>query len=456
MSIRQFVKVSTTSLAALLLFACGGVQPAQNVQDPAPQIVMVAPQANGVGTNREIAVIFSKPMNPATINTGTFVVAGVTGTVTYDSVNKIGAFKPSLDFAPNAAYNASITTGATDLIGTPLAAPFDFSFTTRATTDTSPPYITVVNVAAGETCVPLDTEIQVTFSEPMDSLTLTPSTFFIEGVAGDVTYDAATLSATFKPAANLAVNTTYTIRVTTGVEDMGGVPPAEPFHSTFTTGPCNNSFTTFDPPGSTGTNPTSINEAGAITGFYLDTGNMYHGFLRSPDGTITTFEPPGSIQTNVSGINLAGAITGRYSDGNVWHGFLRDADGTIITTIDIPESISTFSRSINETGAITGFYVGAGRTHGFLRSADGTITTFNPPGSAGTDPWSINLAGAITGFYDATGTLHGFLRAADGTITTFDPPGSIYTFPTSINEAGAVTGFYEDTGRQQHGFLRAR
>src|ERR1700687_444309 len=238
MSIRQFAKVSTSSLAALLLFACVGIRPAQNVQDSAPQVVMVAPQANGVATNREIAVIFSNPMNPASINTGTFVVTGVTGTVTYNSVNRIGAFKPLLDFAPNATYNASITTGATDLNGTPLAAPFNFSFTTRATDDKSPPTIVVVNVAAGATCVPLDTEIQVTFSEPIDSLTLTPSTFFIEGVAGDVTYNVATRLATFKPAANLAVNTTNTIMVTTAVKDMGGVPLAVPFRSTFTTGPC--------------------------------------------------------------------------------------------------------------------------------------------------------------------------------------------------------------------------
>ena len=320
MSNRQFAKASTASLAALLLFACVGIQPVQN---PAPQVVMVAPQADGVATNREIAVIFSKPMHPASINTGTFVVAGVTGTVTYDSVNQIGAFKPLVDFAPNATYHARITTGATDLNGTSLATPFNFSFTTRASEDTSPPKIVVVNVAAGATCVPLDTEIQVTFSEPIDSLTLTPSTFFIEGVAGDVTYDAATLVATFKPAANLAVNTPYTIMVTTGVKDMGGVPLAAPFQSTFTTGPCNNSFfTTFDPPGSNQTRPTSINPAGAITGRYEDASGA-HGFLRAADGTITTIDFPGSRITYPESINPAGAITGYYGDASGDHGFLR-------------------------------------------------------------------------------------------------------------------------------------
>ena len=462
MSIRQFAKVSTASLAALFFFACRGLPPTQSVQDSAPQVVMVAPQANGVATNREIAVIFSKPMNPASINTGTFVVAGVAGTVTYDSVNKIGAFKPLLDLAPNTTYNASITTGATDLNGTPLAAPFNFSFTTRATTDTSPPYVVAVNVAAGATCVPLDTEIQVTFSEPIDSLTLTPSTFFIEGVAGDVTYDAATVLATFKPAAILAANTTYTIVVTTGVKDMGSVPLTSPFQSTFTTGPCNNSFfTTFDAPGSIQNYVSGINLAGAITGDYVDARNVYHGFLRAADGTITTFDPPESLNTFPRSINETGAITGYYGDATfATHGFLRAADGTI-TTFDPPGSTDTIPRSINEGDAITGFYGDAIGTHGFLRAADGTITTFDitadhPPGSIDTEATSINLVGAITGTYnDASGTTHGFLRAADGTIATFDPPGSLQTYVSGINEGGATTGDYVDAGNVHHGFLRA-
>jgi hypothetical protein len=35
-----------------------------------------------------------------------------------------------------------------------------------------------------------------------------------------------------------------------------------------------------------------INPAGTITGFYVDTNTVYHGFLRARDGTITTFDAP--------------------------------------------------------------------------------------------------------------------------------------------------------------------
>jgi hypothetical protein len=45
-------------------------------------------------------------------------------------------------------------------------------------------------------------------------------------------------------------------------------------------------FTTFVAPGASfnngGTNPTSINTAGALTGNYVDANDVFHGFLRAP------------------------------------------------------------------------------------------------------------------------------------------------------------------------------
>jgi len=177
-------------------------------------------------------------MDPASINTSTFVVAGVAGTVTYDAVNMIGSFKASADYTANTMYSATITTGARDTSGTQLAAAFNFSFTTRTTKDDSPPDVFAINLAAGAMCVPLNQKITVTFDEQMDSLTINPNTVFIAGVAGTVTYDVVSQSATFTPSANLAPKTKYTIMVTTGVQDMAQVPLAAPYSQTFTTGPC--------------------------------------------------------------------------------------------------------------------------------------------------------------------------------------------------------------------------
>jgi hypothetical protein len=242
MSMPQFPKVSTAILLAALLIGCSGLSnsPASPPSSVAasPTVLLVVPQTNGVGTNRAVAVVFSTPMDPASINTGSFMIAGVSGTVTYDTANRIAAFKPAADLAPSTTFNATITTAARDTSGTPLAAPFNFSFTTRSTTDTSPPSIVAINVAAGATCVPLDQKIKVTFDEQMDSLTINPSTFFITGVAGTVTFDVVSQTATLTPSASLAMNTVFTINVTVGVKDLGGVPLAAPFQQSFTTGPC--------------------------------------------------------------------------------------------------------------------------------------------------------------------------------------------------------------------------
>lgn len=239
MSNRPLSRVSIICLLALFPVSCNVVNNSPTLQpSDAPTVSMVVPQTSGVGTNREIAVVFSKPMDPASINSSTFVVAGVTGTVTYDAVNMIGAFKASAEYTVNTTYSASITTGAKDLSGTPLAAAFNFTFTTRASADKSPPDVFAVNVAAGATCLPLNQKITVTFDEQMDSLTINPGTVFIVGVPGTVTYDVTSQSATFTPSANLAANTKYTIMVTTGVKDMGEVPLAAPYSQTFTTGPC--------------------------------------------------------------------------------------------------------------------------------------------------------------------------------------------------------------------------
>ena len=100
-------------------------------------------------------------------------------------------------------------------------------------------------------------------------------------------------------------------------------------------------ITTFEAPGagtaaSEGTLAYSINKAGAIAGWYVDSYRVIHGFARAPGGAITAFDPPGSAQTYTRSINTGGAIAGFYEDANyAYHGFVRAASGAI-TTFDPP------------------------------------------------------------------------------------------------------------------------
>src|SRR5262249_1169370 len=148
-----------------------------------------------------------------------------------------------------------------------------------------------------------------------------------------------------------------------------------------------------------------------------------------PDGTITTFDAlgagtgpgQGTVTTSVDPINQAAAITGTYIDAsNVYHGFVRTPDGTI-TSFDVSGAgTGPFQGSapggINPAGTIEGEYIDASYVlHGFVRDANGAITTFDAPGAGtgpgqGTENGNINPAGEIAASYiDSSDALHGYV-----------------------------------------------
>lgn len=70
----------------------------------------------------------------------------------------------------------------------------------------------------------------------------------------------------------------------------------------------------------------SMNQVGDITASYSDAVGYFHGFVRNPYGTITSFDPPESRETFPSSINDAGVIAGSYSYSNFSNppeGFIR-------------------------------------------------------------------------------------------------------------------------------------
>jgi hypothetical protein len=228
-------------------------------------------------------------------------------------------------------------------------------------------------------------------------------------------------------------------------------------------------FTSFDYPGNSGsTLAHGINDSGQIVGSYpYDAAGS--GFLRSSDGsTFTSIDDPsafgvsngGGFGTVAHGINTSGQITGFYYTGNAFHGFLRSSDGSAFTSFDDPSSAlpQTVANGINSSGQITGsYYDSSGKLHGFLRSSDGSnFTNFDDPsaGPQGTTAWGINDSGQIAGYYyDAGSVGHGFLRKSDGTFTNFDDPSATGgTYPLGINNSGQIVGLYNDAGGS-HGFV---
>src|SRR5205823_6420676 len=88
------------------------------------------------------------------------------------------------------------------------------------------------------------------------------------------------------------------------------------------------------------------------------------GFLLDNGGSFTPIDVPGSSFTQPESINDAGQIVGSFVNSTGTHGFL-DARGSV-TPIDVPGASFTEAHDINNAGQIVAvFFAGTGR-HGFL------------------------------------------------------------------------------------------
>jgi probable HAF family extracellular repeat protein len=157
------------------------------------------------------------------------------------------------------------------------------------------------------------------------------------------------------------------------------------------------------------------------------------GFICNPDKSYSVFSIPGASETQAFGINNAGQVSGRYIDNrSSTHGFLyASASGGGVTVLNVNNSLNstttlTYANGLNNSGDVVGFYKATvtlkdGSTavaeHGFVYS-DGNYQ-------------SLDYLPAV---YDVT-------------------TGSSTTLPTAINDKGQIVGWYLDSGRQQHGFL---
>jgi len=201
-----------------------------------PTIVLTSPPnlATGVAVDVLVDAAFSEKMDPTTITGTTFKVAGpgttpVNGMVGYDPLTPIGTFTPSADLLPDTTYVATITTGAKDLAGNPLAVDYVWTFKIGAALDTVPPTVIVTDPQDLATGVLTSTTVEAAFSEAMDPLSVTSSTFKVAGpgttpVGGSVSYDPLTVVGTFQPTNPLLPSTIYTATVTTGAMDLAGNP----------------------------------------------------------------------------------------------------------------------------------------------------------------------------------------------------------------------------------------
>lgn len=211
----------------------------------APSVTAMSPAEDSfeIPTNTKLTATLSERMAPSLINSDKFRLAhediSIPGTVSYDTINKIAVFTPTNALTPNTRYTATVVTGIQDLSGNTLNRDFAWCFTTAATGDSSAPSITAFIPNNAATDVAVNRKLSVTFSEEMNSFTLTPANFRVIGpgaspVSGAVAYLNRT--AVFRPHQLLAPNSTYSATVSANVMDLAGNNLAADTSWSFSTG----------------------------------------------------------------------------------------------------------------------------------------------------------------------------------------------------------------------------
>jgi hypothetical protein len=249
----------TAGAMSALIAACGGggqspilgtvsVSP---VVPPTVTLVTPLPNASGVALNTStITAAFSKPMDAGTLSAASFSLACPAATVlgaasiTYAAASKIATLTlPVGTLLPaSTVCKATVTTAAKDTTGLALAADYVWPFTTGVAADTTAPTVTNTINANGATNVATNTKVGATFSEAMNPLTLTNSSFTLKQTVGNVAVPGSTsyagTNAVFTPASALLANTNYTATIkggVTGAEDLAANVMASDYIWSWTT-----------------------------------------------------------------------------------------------------------------------------------------------------------------------------------------------------------------------------
>jgi hypothetical protein len=192
------------------------------------------------------------------------------------------------------------------------------------------PTVNSVSPDDDATGVAVGSNVTVTFSEPINPDTVTSSTFTLSNggtVSGVITVAGDGISATFNPTNDLAASTTYTVTVTTGVEDVAGNNLAVNFTSQFTTA------TSGEPPPS----GTSV----ALEGSSANNGSTWTANVQV---TVLNDGSP------VSGVNVVGA----WSNGATGtDSCTTDASGVCtIAKTGIPKRTGSVTCTVTELGGV--------------------------------------------------------------------------------------------------------
>ncbi len=285
----------------------------------------------GLGTNFAPTMFYTKPINPIDINTGTLLLYNydsgkyIQGTVTVAANGLSAQFTPNAPLLPQTAYSFYQSGGYYDMDGVYLNGG-NYYFVTGAGSATTPPTVASIDPANGSTAIPLNAQIVLHFSEPLNASTVSALTVTPSGgsaISGTATLASDQVTLTFVPTTTLRPNTVFTVAIS-GYQDLNGNIGAA-FSSSFTT-------------------------AASVAPLNLGTGYTSGGTLST---VINTPDANWTVTPNGSSTPQPAEVVGPGDTG--WYGGWP-ANGPQSSWIALnPESVTgntfgTYSRTFNLTG----------------------------------------------------------------------------------------------------------
>jgi methionine-rich copper-binding protein CopC len=199
-----------------------------------PTLQSSTPTGGAVGVTKatRLSITFSEQMSPATVSVDVNPSLEL-GTEAWGNENRTISFpSPADDWAFSTTY--TVTVMGSDVAGNPMTES-TITFTTETPPDTTRPTIVSAAPGAGALNVPVNTNLEFTFSEPMDQAATEAAFSSTPAVTCVFTWNTRRTLMSCNPSVNLSFGTAYMARIGTGARDDAGNALAVQFQAAFTT-----------------------------------------------------------------------------------------------------------------------------------------------------------------------------------------------------------------------------
>jgi hypothetical protein len=187
-----------------------------------PTVISTSPSddATNAAINTGISITFSRGMDAAATENAISSSPDISGSSAWSAGNTVVTFTPTGNLQTSCLYTITISTAAASSNGINLESAYEFSFTTGANEDITPPTIAGSTPNDSSNSVGLETDIVITFSESMDAAVTESAVSISPGAINERTWTNSgtvlTLSVSLEP------QTTYTVTISGNAQDLSG------------------------------------------------------------------------------------------------------------------------------------------------------------------------------------------------------------------------------------------